>query len=179
MERCWLLPGNNDNGNDNNDTINIYLSSRQIRNKSSSLAGVHIEKAFLVVQSLQPDQIFQDDGSNQSQESSADSNTDSFGAGRIFITPVKGGQQQKKYKQKEFSCPECGKGFCDAVRLKDHIETKHKQRNVGPNTDIAVRNRAVTIGYEVYKVLGLYSTGLRIKAVRFAACDHDKWILTK
>ena len=78
----------------------------------------------------------------------------------------------------------CSKGYCDAKRLKDHIETKHEQKHdpwkdVGPNTDIAVRNRMVRAGFEVYKVLGLYSTGLRMKAARFAPVDTHKWILTE
>ena len=125
----------------------------------------------------------EDEDSNHSQESSADSVTSAsgFGAGKIYITPVKG---RGKYKQKEFTCPICNKGYCDATRLKDHIETRHEQkndpwRNVGPNTDIAIRNRQVKSGFEVYKVLGLYSTGLRMKAARFAHVSADKWILTE
>ena len=130
----------------------------------------------------------EDEDSNQSQESSADSINSGFGAGKIYITPVKDrgnqGQQRGKYKQKEFTCPMCSKGYCDAKRLKDHIETKHEQKHdpwkdVGPNTDIAVRNRMVRAGFEVYKVLGLYSTGLRMKAARFAPVDTHKWILTE
>ena len=126
-----------------------------------------------------------DEDSNQSQESSADSTASgSYGAGRISITPVKHAQHRGKYKQKEFTCPHCSKGYCDAMRLKDHIETKHEQKNdpwrdVGPNTDIVIRNRSVQVGYEIYKVLGLYSTGLRMKAAKFARVDHDKWVLTE
>ena len=123
----------------------------------------------------------EDDGSN------TDSNSGSgFGAGRIYVTAAKGraGGERGKYKQKEFSCPHCQKGYCDASRLKDHIESKHEKkndpwRNVGPNTDIAVRNRMSKAGFDVYKVLGVYSTGLRMKAARFAPVDPERWRLTE
>jgi len=101
-------------------------------------------------------------------------------------SPRKGNQggQRGKYKQKSFSCPHCGKGYSDANRLKTHVETKHLQtndpwRNVGPNTDIAIRSPRVQSGYEVYKVLGVYSTGLRFKCARFAPLDQNKWVLTE
>ena len=119
----------------------------------------------------------------------SDSNSGSgFGAGKIFVTPVKGrgnqGSQRGKYKKKDFACPHCHKAYCDASRLKDHVESKHEQRNdpwrdVGPNTDIAVRNRMVKDGFEVYKVLGVYSTGLRMKAARFVSVEPNKWRLTE
>ena len=125
-----------------------------------------------------------DDGAEDS-----DSNSGSgFGAGKIFVTPVKGrgnqGSQRGKYKKKDFTCPHCHKGYCDSSRLKDHIESKHEQKNdpwrdVGPNTDIAVRNRMVKDGFEVYKVLGVYSTGLRMKAARFVSVEPNKWKLTE
>ena len=51
--------------------------------------------------------------------------------------------------------------------------------DVGPNTDIAIRNRMARGGFEVYKVLGLYSTGLRMKAAKFRMVDNDKWVLTE
>ena len=130
-----------------------------------------------------------DDEEEDSDHSNTDSNSGSgFGAGKIFVTPVKGrgnqGSQRGKYKKKDFTCHHCHKGYCDAARLKDHIESKHEQKNdpwrdVGPNTDIAVRNRAVKEGFEVYKVLGVYSTGLRMKAARFVSVEQNRWRLTE
>lgn len=138
----------------------------------------------------------EDDDSNQSQESSVDSinSGGGYGSGKIVIQQVKVQNRvqnlfQKHLKRgqqrpKEFTCSFCNKGYVDPVRLKNHIETKHEQRDdpwsdVGPNTDIAIRNRLARDGYEVYKVLGLYSTGLRMKAAKFRLVDTDKWVLTE
>jgi len=126
----------------------------------------------------------EDDNSNSSNLSS----NPGFGSGVIRIMPAsktRGNQGTRgKYKQKEYNCPHCGKGYCDATRLKDHVAKFHENtddpwRNVGPNTDIAVRNNLCKSGFEVYKVLGVYSTGMRFRAARFAPVDHDKWQLTE
>ena len=124
----------------------------------------------------------EDDDSNQSQESSVDSinSGGGYGSGKIVIQQVKVvNRQQNLYQKrlnrsqqrpKEFECSFCSKRYVDAVGLKHHIETKHMSRDdpwsdVGPNTDIAIRNRMARGGFEVYKVLGLYSTGLGIVIV--------------
>ena len=143
-----------------------------------------------------------EENSNSSFQSSADSNS-GFGAGRISITPVNRGLQngkghplaqmkprgnqgggRGKYKEKEFSCPHCNKGYCNENRLTEHIKTKHEKTNdpwanVGPNTDIAIKNKLCANGFEVFKVLQVYSTGLRLKAARFAPLEDDKWVLTE
>jgi len=124
-----------------------------------------------------------------SSSSNMSSNTGGgFGAGMIRIMPAnkaKTGQGVRgKYKQKEYLCPHCNKGYCDATRLKDHVDKAHEKtndpwRDVGPNTDIAVRNNLCKTGFEVFKVVGVYSTGQRFKAARFAPVDQDKWMLTE
>ena len=140
---------------------------------------------------LEKEEEEEEEEGNDDEDSNTDSNSGSgFGAGKIFVTAVKAravaglANNRGKYKQKEFACPHCHKGYSDAARLNDHVESKHEQRNdpwrnVGPNTDIAVRNRMVVAGFEVYKVLGVYSTGLRMKAARFAPVGGDKWRLTE
>jgi len=134
-----------------------------------------------------------EDGIDDNDENSSSSNMSNnpgggFGAGMIRIMPANKGKasqgQRGKYKQKEYICPHCKKGYADATRLKEHVEKAHERtndpwRDVGPNTDIAVRNSMCKTGFEVFKVLGVYSTGLRFRAARFAPVDHDKWKLTE
>eukprot|EP00092_Neocalanus_flemingeri_P005977 GFUD01006438.1.p1 GENE.GFUD01006438.1~~GFUD01006438.1.p1 ORF type:complete len:2243 (+),score=699.78 GFUD01006438.1:100-6828(+) len=130
-----------------------------------------------------------DDNSNSSKQSNISSNPggSGFGAGIIYISPAgrgNQGTQRGKYKQKEFTCHHCKKGYSDAARLKTHIESVHVKNNdpwkdVGPNTDIAIKNSLCKTGFEVYKVLGVYSTGLRFRAARFAPVDNNKWMLTE
>jgi len=138
--------------------------------------------------SVVQDEIVDDDEDSNSSKQSDMSSNPGFGAGRICITPARGrgnqASQRGKYKSKEYTCIHCKKGYCDAARLKEHIKNSHEKANdpwkdVGPNTDIVVRNKLCKSGYEVYKVLGVYSTGLRFRAARFAPVDHDKWVLTE
>jgi hypothetical protein len=95
--------------------------------------------------------------------------------------------RRAKYKPKCFKCPECGKGYVSLQRLRNHIDSRHLKPNdpfseVGPNTDIAVYNPATEAGFDLYKVLGVYTTGLRFKCAKFlpaANGGHDAWILTE
>ena len=95
--------------------------------------------------------------------------------------------RKAKYKAKCFMCPQCGKGYVSAQRLKNHIESRHLKtndpfRDVGPNTDIAVINPATEAGFDLYKVLGVYTTGLRFKCAKFSPAvnaGHDAWVLTE
>lgn len=129
-----------------------------------------------------------DDDNSNSSNMSSNTGGAGFGAGMIRIMPANKAKNNQagrgKYKAKEYICPHCKKGYCDAARLKEHVEKAHERNNdpwrdVGPNTDIAVRNNLCKSGFEVYKVLGVYSTGMRFRAARFAPVDHDKWKLTE
>lgn len=90
-----------------------------------------------------------------------------------------------KYKEKAFRCTECNKGYCDKKRLETHIENRHTTKpddpfaDVGPNTDIAVSSNKSEIGYEVYKVIGVYTTGVRFKCAKYSPISHDRWTLTE
>jgi len=100
-----------------------------------------------------------------------------------LLLPVNG-VVRGKYKPKQFACPHCGKRYCDATRLQTHVEARHLQSNdpwkdVGPGADIAVKNEHYPSGFEVFKVIGVYSTGLRLKCVRYAPIDLNKWVLTE
>merc|ERR1712083_704216 len=88
-----------------------------------------------------------------------------------------------KYKEKLFACPHCGKRYCDASRLKNHVDARHmtkddQWKDVGPGVDIAVKEEHHPSGFQVFKVITIYSTGLRLKCLRYAPVDHNKWVLT-
>jgi len=90
-----------------------------------------------------------------------------------------------KYKEKAFRCTECNKGYCDKKRLEIHIQNRHTTKpddpfaDIGPNTDIAVSSNKSEIGYEVYKVIGVYTTGMRFKCAKYSPISHDRWTLTE
>merc|ERR1712233_111773 len=51
-------------------------------------------------------------------------------------------------------------------------------KDVGPGVDIAVKEEHHPSGFQVFKVITIYSTGLRLKCLRYAPVDHNKWVLT-
>ena len=95
--------------------------------------------------------------------------------------------RKMKYKEKCFKCTHCGKGYVDAIRLKQHIDHRHTKHNdpfrdVEPNSDIVVRNSSSRLGYDVCKVLLVYNSGLRLKCAKFdepSSEDSDIWLLTE
>jgi len=102
------------------------------------------------------------------------------------FSPKKGNQggHRGRYKPKAYVCPHCGKGYSDKSRYENHVETLHQTvsdpwRDIGPGTDISVKNHRVQTGYELFKVVGVFTTGQRYKCARYAPVDHDKWVLTE
>ena len=88
-----------------------------------------------------------------------------------------------KYREKCYKCPHCGKGYVNMARLKNHIEVRHDKANdpfagLGPNTDIVVRNNRCRTGYDIHKVLCIYTSGLRLKCAKFEFDGTDSWSLT-
>jgi hypothetical protein len=104
--------------------------------------------------------------------------------GEVDIQPVLNGDgSPRKYREKCFKCPHCGKGYSDADRLKTHIHDRHTAKffdDIEPNTDVCVKNHHSKLGYEIYKILCVYTTGLRMKGAKFKFDEEQKnWRLTE
>ena len=104
-----------------------------------------------------------------------------------IVHHIPGSNGRGKYKEKLFACPHCGKRYCDASRLKNHVDARHvtkddQWKDVGPGVDIAVKephhpsgfqvNILLTLTFisqhlQVFKVITIYSTGLRLKCLRY------------
>ena len=89
----------------------------------------------------------------------------------------------RKYREKCYKCPQCGKAYNDAERLKNHIHDRHTANffdDIEPNTDVVVKNHHSKLGYEIYKILCVYTTGMRMKGVKLKYDPAEKnWRLTE
>ena len=109
--------------------------------------------------------------------------------GEVDISPVRNGGatnadgSPRKYREKCYKCPQCGKAYNDAERLKNHIHDRHTAKffdDIEPNTDVVVKNHHSKLGYEIYKILCVYTTGMRMKGVKLRYDPAEKvWRLTE
>ena len=77
-----------------------------------------------------------------------------------IVHHIPGSNGRGKYKEKLFACPHCGKRYCDASRLKNHVDTRHmtnddQWKDVGPGVDIAVKEEHHPSGFQVILPLRL------------------------
>ena len=71
-----------------------------------------------------------------------------------IVHHIPGSNGRGKYKEKLFACPHCGKRYCDASRLKNHVDARHmtnddQWKDVGPGVDIAVKEEHHPSGFQV------------------------------
>lgn len=71
-----------------------------------------------------------------------------------IVHHIPGSNGRGKYKEKLFACPHCGKRYCDASRLKNHVDARHvtkddQWKDVGPGVDIAVKEPHHPSGFQV------------------------------
>ena len=77
-----------------------------------------------------------------------------------IVHHIPGSNGRGKYKEKLFACPHCGKRYCDASRLKNHVDARHvtkddQWKDVGPGVDIAVKEPHHPSGFQVNILLTL------------------------
>jgi len=84
-----------------------------------------------------------------------------------------------KCKENAFRCTECN------ARLDKRLEVRVQNRpeegfgDIGPNFDIVVSSNNTENGYEVYKVISVYTTGMRFKCAKYTHVSQDRWTLTE
>ena len=71
-----------------------------------------------------------------------------------IVHHIPGSNGRGKYKEKLIACPHCGKRYCDASRLKNHVDARHmtkddQWKDVGPGVDIAVKEEHHPSGFQV------------------------------
>jgi len=85
---------------------------------------------------------------------------------------------------RRYGCSHCDQRFNHETTMKNH-EKQHEQNpedrkgDIEPNSDIVVRGNNTEIGYEVFKVVSVYTTGKRFKCVKYTHLTQDRWTLTE
>merc|ERR1719319_1399848 len=86
-------------------------------------------------------------------------------------------------KENTFQCTECNARLDKRleIRVQNSCTTKPEEGfgDIGPNTDIAVNSNNSEIGYEVYKVISVYTTGKRFKCAKYTHINQNRWTLTE
>eukprot|EP00088_Acartia_fossae_P043643 TRINITY_DN4601_c0_g1_i11.p1 TRINITY_DN4601_c0_g1~~TRINITY_DN4601_c0_g1_i11.p1 ORF type:complete len:589 (-),score=212.45 TRINITY_DN4601_c0_g1_i11:493-2055(-) len=105
------------------------------------------------------------------------------GGGEVDISLLNGDGSPRKYREKCYKCPHCGKAYNDTERLKIHIHERHSVNffdDIEPNTDVVIKNHHSKLGYDLYKILIVYTTGMRMKGAKFRYDPAEKnWRLTE